>query len=167
VPSQGGNGDRSTGANERDQTAIDVLPDPSSQQRLPVDARGPMSSLPPPGTSFLFGTQEASPLIVPPDRLPPLTSEQVTQVLQVADSKERYAHERAMEDLRQRGQGSRGVRSLAFLATAIVGVFVYFATRADHYDEVLHVLTPIATGVTCFLGGRGYERMTKKNGGHD
>lgn len=153
-------------ASERDSASIElsVAPEPTGPHRAePVRA----SSAPPTvgvASTFHFGPQQQSPLIVPPDRLPPLSSEQVTQVLLVAEAKEKFAHERAMEELKQRGQSTNGARGLAFVVLLIVGIFVYFASKGDHFDVALQVLIPLATGVAGFVAGRGYQQSKTKGG---
>jgi hypothetical protein len=114
-------------------------------------------------TQIRIGQTQQGGLLVPPELLPPLTSDQVTKVLQVAESKATNEHAQTMQELALRGKAEGGVRTIAVVGLVLVGAFVVVCVFKDRFDIALQVLIPLVTGVAGFLAGEGHERKKKKS----
>jgi len=143
----------------------DNEPDPILVAKPDPDPNNPAQlAFPPPGfqhTSIHVGPKPDSPLVVPPELLTRLSSEQISTVLEIAKNKSVTDGQVAISKASGARAQERGVRWLAAFALTIVGTTVLVAVLRDRFDWAKEILVPIATGLAGYLAGRGHERIKK------
>jgi hypothetical protein len=112
-----------------------------------------------------IGSDPPSPLLVPPEQLPPLTSEHVTTVLEIARLQGEHAHEREMKVLDMKSKAETNMRSLASIcvlgAVVAVGGLIY----RGEYALASQIAIPLLTSAAGYLAGVGRERKRQAGSG--
>jgi hypothetical protein len=98
------------------------------------------------------------PLMVPPDMLPKLTSDQVDKLIGVAGEKARMDHERQMSEIALRGKAEAGVQSAALLFLLGILVSLGYLLYAQQWPFAEKILLSLGSLTAGYFAGRGHER---------